>query len=93
MGIIFFVALWLGILGAPDVAYDIATTVYLAVSFWVMTAIFAKRWHDIGKSGWWTLLVLIPFAWPIVLLYLGIRETETTTETSKVRSPFLEDTQ
>jgi uncharacterized membrane protein YhaH (DUF805 family) len=23
-------------------------------------AIYTKRWHDRGKSGWWTLIVLVP---------------------------------
>ena len=24
-------------------------------------AVYTKRWHDRGKSGWWTLILLIPF--------------------------------
>ena len=23
-------------------------------------AIYTKRWHDRGKSGWWTLIILVP---------------------------------
>ena len=23
-------------------------------------ALYTKRWHDRGKSGWWTLIVLVP---------------------------------
>ena len=31
-------------------------------------AIYAKRWHDRDKSGWWTLIILIPLIGPIWLL-------------------------
>ena len=24
-------------------------------------AVYTKRWHDRGKSGWWTLILLVPF--------------------------------
>jgi len=24
-------------------------------------AVFAKRWHDRNKSGWWSLIILVPF--------------------------------
>lgn len=32
-------------------------------------AIYTKRWHDRGKSGWWTLILLVPligFIWFLV---------------------------
>ncbi len=28
--------------------------------FWSSLAIYAKRWHDRDKSGFWTLIILIP---------------------------------
>ena len=33
--------------------------VYLA-SLWPSLAVLAKRWHDRDKSGWWTLIGLVP---------------------------------
>ena len=40
-------------------------------SLWPMLALQIKRWHDRGKSGWWTLLWLVPFAniYAFVALY------------------------
>jgi uncharacterized membrane protein YhaH (DUF805 family) len=31
-------------------------------------AVFAKRWHDREKSGWWSLIILVPFIgfWALV---------------------------
>ena len=35
-------------------------------------AVYTKRWHDRGKSGWWTLIMLVPFIGPIwALVELG----------------------
>lgn len=41
-------------------------------AFWMYLAVCAKRWHDRGKSGWRTLLLLIPIIGPVwVLVELG----------------------
>lgn len=35
--------------------------------------LYAKRWHDRGKSGWWSLIMLIPFiGWIWLIVELGI---------------------
>ena len=48
------------------------------VFLWPSLAIYTKRWHDRGKSGWWTLIILIPLIGPIwALVELGfLRGTE-----------------
>ena len=38
------------------------------VSLWPGLAIYAKRWHDRNKSGWWTLIMLVPLVGPIWFL-------------------------
>ncbi len=48
----------LGILGA----------IVSLVSIYIGAAVYAKRWHDRDKSGWWTLIVLVPFIGGIWLL-------------------------
>ena len=39
------------------------------VFLWPALAIYTKRWHDRDKSGWWTLILLIPivgFFWFLI---------------------------
>ena len=33
-----------------------------------------RRWHDLGKSGWFTLLLLIPLVNLIVAIYLWVKK-------------------
>ena len=40
------------------------------LAIWVMVTAYIKRWHDLNKSGWLTLTLLIPAANLLILLYL-----------------------
>jgi uncharacterized membrane protein YhaH (DUF805 family) len=44
---------------------------------WIGIAVSVKRWHDTGRSGWWMLLSLIPFANFAVTIVLGSLRGET----------------
>ena len=37
-------------------------------------AVTIRRWHDIGKSGWWTLTLLIPLVNLILILIFFTRK-------------------
>jgi uncharacterized membrane protein YhaH (DUF805 family) len=52
------------------------------IFLWPSLALYAKRWHDRGKSGWWTLIILIPLIGGIwALIELGfLRGTEGLNE-------------
>ena len=42
--------------------------------YWAASAIAIKRYHDVGRSGWWLLLLLIPLIGPAWVLWcLGCR--------------------
>lgn len=36
------------------------TDLFSMLALWPWTALNVKRWHDLNKSGWWILIVLIP---------------------------------
>ena len=63
---------------AGFISYDSAELESIMLLFFLYPtfAIYAKRWHDIGKSGWWSLLVLIPLVGFFVFIYLGIEGSE-----------------
>ncbi|MDR1141018.1 MAG: DUF805 domain-containing protein [Planctomycetaceae bacterium] len=39
-------------------------------------AVMVRRLHDIGKSGWWLLIVFVPIVGAIVLLIWSIRDSQ-----------------
>lgn len=74
--------------GSFSASYDFGTTgsiVYFIVLLpllWAGLAVYAKRWHDRGKSGWWTLISFVPLIgliWIIVELGM-LRGTEGTNQ-------------
>jgi uncharacterized membrane protein YhaH (DUF805 family) len=52
--------------------------IVLLLTLWPTLAIYTKRWHDRNKSGWWSLILLVPIIGGIwMLIELGfLRGTE-----------------
>ena len=54
-----------------DIGYGIFYTLYMLAVLLPTLAVEIRRLHDIGKSGWWIFISLVPLAgsiWLIVLL-------------------------
>jgi uncharacterized membrane protein YhaH (DUF805 family) len=56
--------------------YGIAALAFLLPGL----AVGARRLHDIGKSGWWLLIGLIPFVGWIIMIYFLVQPTGPANE-------------
>ena len=46
--------------------------ILLLITLWPSLALYAKRWHDRDKSGWWSLIMFVPIIGGIwMLIELG----------------------
>lgn len=61
--------------GDPQLAVGVGALLFWGgaiAALWMYLAVWAKRWHDRGKSGWWSLIMLIPvIGWVWTLVELG----------------------
>lgn len=48
--------------------HGILSSIYVLITFLPNLAVSIRRLHDIGKSGWWVMIFLIPIIGQIVLL-------------------------
>ena len=55
-------------MGPAETVVMILTFVFMFAAIWPGLAVTAKRWHDRGKSGWWTLIGLVPIVGGLWLL-------------------------
>lgn len=73
MFMLFYILIYIG-LSLIDAALGSSGVGILSLLFTLgllvpSTAILARRLHDIGKSGWWMLLLLIPLVGLIILVF------------------------
>jgi uncharacterized membrane protein YhaH (DUF805 family) len=51
----------------------LVSSIFALVSIYLVLALYAKRWHDRDKSGWWSLIALVPVIGAIwILVELGM---------------------
>lgn len=60
---------------SEDAGQPISTLVSLALLL-PSLALAARRLHDIGRSGWWLLLALVPLIGSLVLLYFYVQPSD-----------------
>ena len=58
------------------ITFGLLYVVYIVAVFVPSLAVSVRRLHDIGKSGWYYLIVLIPIVGPIWLLVLMCRDSQ-----------------
>lgn len=76
MGVVFGTSMMAGMdpnmPAEPSAAAMMPFVIVSLIFLWPSLAILAKRWHDRGKSGWWTLIGLVPFiGWLWILIECG----------------------
>lgn len=58
----------LGSANIPILVIAVCVFVVWFALIWAAFAIYAKRWHDRGKSGWWSLIAVIPLVGALWML-------------------------
>lgn len=52
---------------------ELLSSVFLLFVLIPSVSIGVRRLHDVNRSGWWYLLILVPLIGPLVLLYWAIQ--------------------
>lgn len=60
---------------------EVLSSVFLLFVLIPSISIGVRRLHDVSKSGWWYLLLLIPLIGPLVLLYWAIQPGDAHSNT------------
>ena len=63
-------------LASKEYGYGPIYGLYALAVFLPGLAVSVRRLHDIGKSGWWLLIALIPIVGAIMLIIWDVREGE-----------------
>lgn len=56
-----------------------AATIVMLITLIPNIAVSVRRLHDIGRSGWWMLIALVPIVGILLLLFWATQEGEPTT--------------
>lgn len=60
----------------PNVGMGLIGSIYLLATIVPSIAVAVRRLHDIGRSGWWSLIVLVPFIGAIVFIVFMVLDSK-----------------
>ena len=58
---------------------DVLSGIYSLAVLVPSVAVTVRRLHDIGKSGWWMLITLIPLVGPLIMLFFMVKDSQPGT--------------
>ncbi|UCQ26610.1 DUF805 domain-containing protein [Edwardsiella tarda] len=61
---------------SQEVGIGLLGGIYALVLFIPSIAVLVRRLHDIGRSGWWFLIILVPLIGAIVLLVFTVQDSK-----------------
>ncbi len=47
------------------------TIILSPVALWIYFATTAQRWHDIGQTGWWSLIIFVPLGGLVLFIIMA----------------------
>ncbi|HET7187147.1 MAG TPA: DUF805 domain-containing protein [Gemmatimonadaceae bacterium] len=66
-------------MGLSSNAITLLALVYSVAVLVPSLAVWTRRMHDTGRSGWWLLLILVPIIGAIALLVFSLQDSEPGT--------------
>lgn len=74
-----YYSLFSSIVGLILLFNDYASAAFSLATLLPSLGVSVRRLHDVGKSGWWILIALVPLLGAIYLIYLNILDSEPGT--------------
>lgn len=65
----FVIAIVLGLIDSFTIGMGILPLIVVLAYLIPSLAVVVRRLHDVGRSGWWILIALIPLIGPLIVLY------------------------